>query len=85
MVCHSTLEGTGICIDAKASHSAVHTSKIICLAVETPILKLLAIVVIASPVARYLCGTSYYTLLLYTLQNLVVISVNNCKSLYIYL
>ena len=28
------------CIDAKASHSAVHTSKTICLAVETPILKL---------------------------------------------
>ena len=40
MVSHSTSEGTGICIDTKASDSTVHTSKIICLAVETPILKL---------------------------------------------
>ena len=58
MECHSASEGTGRCIDAKASHIAVHTSKIICLAVETPILKLYAIVVIASPVARNLSGTS---------------------------
>ena len=54
----SILEGTGRYIDAKAPHIAVDTSKIICLAVETPILKLYTMVVIASPVARYLCGTS---------------------------
>ena len=69
MECHYALEGTGRCIDAKASHIAVHTSKINCLAVETPILKLYAIVVIASPVTRYLCGTSkVYIKTIYSLK-----------------
>ena len=69
MECHSALKGTGRCIDAKASHIAIHTSKIICLAVEIPILKLYAIVVIASPVTRYLCGTNkVYFNTVYTLK-----------------
>ena len=49
---HSSSNGTGIYIGDRTSQIAVQISNIISYTVDTPILKLYAIVVIASPIAR---------------------------------
>ena len=51
-------DGTGMYIGARTSQIAVQTSKIIFLAVETPVHNFSGKVVIAFPVARYLDVTN---------------------------